>query len=103
MIDLIQHNLDVIRDLCRHYGVRTLEVVGSASTGRFDPQRSDIDFLVDYQPGTDLGPWMKRHFELGDRLSEILGRPVDLIMPAGLRNPYVIASINASRQTLYAA
>jgi hypothetical protein len=36
-----------IETLCRLYGVTTLEVFGSAADARFDPQRSDFDFIAD--------------------------------------------------------
>lgn len=103
MIPLIQDNLSQIRSLCREFGVKRLDLFGSAATGTFDPDRSDVDFLIEYEPGTDLGPWMKDYFELKERLETLLGRPVDLVMVGGLRNPYFIRSVNESRRLLYAA
>lgn len=103
MIPLIQDNLSQIRSLCREFGVKRLDLFGSAATGTFDPDRSDIDFLIEYEPATDLGPWMKDYFELKERLETLLGRPVDLVMVGGLRNPYFIRSVNESRRLLYAA
>ena len=100
---VIESNLEAIQALCREFDVVRLEVFGSAATGDFDPARSDIDFLVEYAPETDLGPWMKRYFDLKDRLEQLLERPVDLVMVGALRNPYVIRSVNESRQLLYAA
>ncbi len=99
----ITSNLDAIRSLCQEYGVARLDVFGSATTGAFDEERSDVDFLVEYAPETDLGPWMKRHFAFRDQLAELIGRPVDLVMAGGLRNPYFIRSVDATRQSLYAA
>ena len=103
MIATIENNLDAIAALCRQYGVARLEVFGSAAVGDFDPARSDIDFLIDYSPETDVGPWLTRHFELKERLEALLGRPVDLVMVGGLRNPYFIRSVEASRKLLYAS
>ncbi|MDQ3695990.1 MAG: nucleotidyltransferase domain-containing protein [Chloroflexota bacterium] len=100
---VITKHLDAIRALCREYGVARIDVFGSAVTPSFDPTRSDIDFLVDYAPETDLGPWLKRHFELQRRLTSLLGHPVDLTMAGGLRNRYVIQAINETRHLLYAA
>jgi uncharacterized protein len=54
MISLIEDHLEEIVALCREYGVARLEVFGSAATGAFDPGRSDVDFLVEYAPDTDL-------------------------------------------------
>ena len=100
---VIESNLEAIQALCREVEVVRLEVLGSAATGDFDPARSDVDFLVEYAPETDLGPWMKRYFDLKDRLEQLLGRPVDLVMAGALRNPYFIRSVNESRRLLYAA
>jgi predicted nucleotidyltransferase len=47
MISLITDNLDAIRALCRQYGIRRLDLFGSAATGAFDPDTSDLDFVVD--------------------------------------------------------
>ena len=103
MNPIITANLEAIRRLCAEYGVARLDVFGSVTTPRFDEARSDIDLLVEYAPETDLGPWMKRHFALQDDLADLLGRPVDLVMSGGLRNPYFIRSVNQTRQVLYAA
>jgi predicted nucleotidyltransferase len=103
MSGLIEEHAEAIRALCREYGVARLEVFGSAATGAFDPARSDVDFIVDYAPETDLGPWLKRYFEFKERLEALLGRPVDLVMAGAMRNPYFIRSVNESRRLLYAA
>lgn len=103
MIASIEHYHEAIRSLCREYGVTRLEVFGSTARADFDFLRSDIDLLVEFAPGTDLGPWMARFFELQDRLEALLGRKVDLVMAAGLRNPYLLKSIDQDRRVLYAA
>ena len=41
--------LEGLAELCRRFHVRTLDVFGSAVTGRFDPARSDLDFLVQFE------------------------------------------------------
>ena len=58
--EIVAEHLDEIRALCREFGVIRLEVFGSAVTPRYDPATSDIDFLVEYPPDHDLGPWMGR-------------------------------------------
>jgi hypothetical protein len=100
---LVEKHRAAIQELCREYGVSRLEVFGSASTDEFDPNRSDVDFLVEYPPDYKFGLWLTRYFELKERLEAILGRQVDLVMAGAPRNPYVIQSINETRQLLYAA
>ena len=99
----ISEQSEAIRALCEEYGVARLDLFGSATTATFDPERSDLDFLVEYDPDTDLGPWMKRHFELQRRLSGLLGFPVDLVMTGGFRNPYFIRAVDETRHLIYAA
>ena len=58
---------------------------GSAVTDRFDPERSDVDFLVEFQ---HVAASLQNYFGLKEALEELLGRPVDLVAPRALRNPY---------------
>lgn len=103
MIDLIEKHLHEIEALCQEFGVTRLELFGSAATGEFDPESSDIDFLVDYPPDYEFGPWVGRHFDLQERLELLLGRKVDLVMISAMRKPRFIESVNQTRRLLYAA
>jgi hypothetical protein len=103
MLMLVQEQLAQIHALCHEYHVIRLEIFGSATRDDFDPERSDIDILVEFAPGTDLGPWMTRFFELQERLTAVLGRKVDLLMAKAVHNPYLLRSINQERTLLYAA
>jgi len=105
MIAILEEKREEVAEVCKRFGVCRLEVFGSASEGDFDPERSDVDFLVEFCPGTDLGPWLKHYFELQEALSAILGYPVDLVMskaPA-FENPYFAKEANRTRRPLYAA
>jgi len=45
-----------IAAICQHYGIRRLEVFGSAARADdFDPARSDADFLVEFAPDIEPG------------------------------------------------
>lgn len=101
--EAVAKHLEEIRALCREYGVLRLEVFGSALTARFDPETSDIDLLVEYPPDYDFGLWLGRYLELNERLSEVLGRPVDLVMVGAVRKPRFIEAIRDNRRLLYAA
>lgn len=46
MIALIVDNKDTIAELCRRYRIRRLDVFGSAATDTFNPESSDLDFIV---------------------------------------------------------
>jgi len=83
--------------------VTRLEVFGSAADASFDEERSDVDFLVEFEPDADLGPWLSRYFELQRELENVVGRPVDLVMAGAPKNPYFIREVNRTRKTLYAS
>jgi predicted nucleotidyltransferase len=99
---VIAEHLEAIHALCREFGVTRLEVFGSVCTSDFDPERSDVDFIVDYPPDYDFGPWLTRFFALQEALADLLGRKVDLVMKRAMRKKYFILSANETRQLLYA-
>jgi len=103
MVKLIADNMAHITSLCCKYGVAKLEVFGSAADGAvFDPARSDLDFLVEFQR-TDAMDAADQYFGLLDELQTHLGVRVDLVCARAMRNPYFIRSVNQSRRLLYAA
>ena len=74
----IAEKRDALAAICRRYGVARLEVFGSAARGAgFDPNRSDADFLVTFEPAArnDLAAFS----DLKDALEKLLGRSVDLV------------------------
>ncbi len=73
----IEQKRDALAAICRRYAVARLEVFGSAARDSgFDPSRSDVDFLVTFEPAArnDL-----TIIDLKDELEKLLQRPVDLV------------------------
>jgi hypothetical protein len=102
MVSTIAERQAEIASLCARFGVRRLEVFGSAATDEgFDPGESDLDFIVEFRPNHDLGPWLEQYFSLRDALSELLGYPVDLVMSSAMKNPYFIREADRTRRLLY--
>ena len=102
MIPEIEAHRDEIIAICKEYGLECLEVFGSAATDQFDPDRSDIDFLVVYPEGWDYGPWGERVDDLRRRFEQLLGRDVDMVVLRWVRNPYLRRSIEETRVPIYA-
>jgi predicted nucleotidyltransferase len=102
MVDLITDNLAAITALCEKHGVRKLEVFGSATTDRFDPETSDVDFVIEF---LDYGPQLvDRFFGFAEDIESLLGRSADFIFgDKPIKNPYLRASVNKSRVTIYGA
>lgn len=84
--------------ICERYGIARLDIFGSVARGDADPE-SDIDVLYLLVPGAHLG-WNIEH--LADELSEVLGRPVDLVSRNALHER-IRDHVLAEAQLLYAA
>jgi uncharacterized protein len=102
MIADISSRRDELREVCRRFQVRRLELFGSAARDDFDPARSDLDFLVEFQP-VPVGAYADAFFGLKESLEQLFGRPVDLVAAAAIRNPYLGESVNRAKTLLYAA
>jgi len=98
---VIDHQRERIAQLCRAFSVRRLYLFGSATGTDFDPARSDVDLLVEFEPTPDRDPWA--FFDFNEQLEALIGRPVDLVEPEGVRNRHYWRGINASRELLYEA
>lgn len=101
MIALVADKLKEIEALCRKYRIARLDLFGSATTGKFDPATSDLDFLVDLGESIPDAPW--RLVDLGLDLEALLGRPAHLTSMNAMANPYLIASVTKGREKLYDA
>jgi predicted nucleotidyltransferase len=103
MIDEIALHREEMRALCRRFHVRRLDLFGSAARGDFDPEQSDVDFLVEFDRGHPDALSLKAYFGLKEALENLLGRSVDLVEPGAMRNPYLKASIERSREPVFEA
>jgi uncharacterized protein len=103
MHPIMEQNLTSIQALAREYGVARLEVFGSVCTPEFDPERSDVDFLVEYPDDYDFGPWLGRVQDLQQALADLLGYDVDLVMISALRNKWFRRLANETRTVVYDA
>lgn len=101
MHPVIEDELEELHRLCERYKVKRLEVFGSAVSGKFDPETSDLDFLVEYQ---DLEPGenAEAYFGLVEDLESLFGREVDLVMTSAIKNKYFLEAIQPWRTELYA-
>ena len=90
--------LPALEELCRKYQVSELSIFGSALRPDFKPG-SDVDLLVLFQPGARIGLEFVR---LQRELSELIGRPVDLI-PKDCLKPLIRDHVLAQARVIYAA
>ena len=78
--ELLQSKRDEILRIARAHGARNVRVYGSAARGDAD-ETSDVDFLVEFEPGTSL----LQHGAMIAELEELLGRKVDVAPEKTLR------------------
>jgi len=78
--ELLKEKREEILQLAARYGASNVRIFGSVARGQAGPE-SDIDFLIDLEPGRTL-------FDLGGflyELRELLGIPVDVVPEKGVR------------------
>lgn len=91
-----------LASLCRRYGVQQLYLFGSATTDAFKPESSDVDVLVTMAeaPPVEQGEAL---LALWEGLEQLFQRRVDLVTLHSLRNPYLKAEIERTKQLIYDA
>jgi predicted nucleotidyltransferase len=102
MIPELERHRTELEQLCRQYRVQQLDLFGSAATGAFHSNESDLDFLVEFQP-IPAGAYADTYFGLLEALERLFGKPVDLVVASAIRNPYFRQSVEQTRALLYAA
>ena len=78
--ELLKDKRDEILKIAAKHGARNVRVFGSVVRGEAD-EKSDVDFLVDMEPGRSL-------LDMGGLLMdlrELLGRDVDVVTERGLK------------------
>ena len=102
MIPLITDNTDELAEICRRHHVKRLEVFGSAAVGDFDPNTSDIDFLVEFDDSDEFLLFQTRR-DLTQELESLFNRSVDIVIFANVENPYFRTSVENTREPIFEA
>jgi hypothetical protein len=89
---------DSLNKFCRRYHVRRLALFGSVLRPDFSPE-SDVDVLVDFEPGHTPG---LAFFRMQRELSNLLNRQVDLHTANDL-SPYFRQEVLEEAEDLYVA
>lgn len=102
MIGAVAERAAELGGLCRRFHVRRLALFGSAAAGTYDSDRSDLDFLVEFEPAA-LDDYANAYFGLLEALERLFERPVDLVIRTAIKNPYFLQSVNETSTALYEA
>jgi len=100
MNPVVERHRAELEALCRRYHVRRLDLFGSAASGQDRPAKSDLDFLVEFEP-LPAGAYADTYFGLLEDLERLFGRPVDLVVASAIKNPYFRDSVERTRVSLY--
>lgn len=99
MIPLVAEKTSEVAALCHDFGVYRLDLIGSAATGAFNAETSDLDFVVNFW---DRSPgYATRFLAFAEALEALFGRDVDLFTEASVTNPYLRQMIEAQREQLF--
>ena len=93
----IKIDREKIAEFCRARGIRRLSLFGSVLRDDFDPERSDVDVLAEFEPGALNGVGF-RYFGYGEELGAILGRRVDF---CSRLNQYIEAAVRREAVPIY--
>jgi uncharacterized protein len=99
---VVQEKLEAVKELSAKHRVERLDVFGSAARDDFDPEISDLDFLVEFEPMSPV-EHADAFFGLLEDLERLFQRRTDLLEPGPIENPYLWESIVRSRRVLYEA
>ena len=102
MAGILESKREQIAAACARHGVLRLDAFGSAVRDDFRPGDSDVDLLVEFGP---MDPYARvdAYFDLLDELRDILGTEVDLVMVDAVKNRYIAANIERTKQAFYGA
>ena len=99
MIDVIENNREQLIALCEENEIKGLWLFGSAATGNWDPERSDLDFLF------DIGEYNKtagrRSMRLAVGLERIVGENFDLVSRPAIRRAEFKQSVDQTAIPIY--
>jgi uncharacterized protein len=101
MIGIVEDRRAEVTALCEKYGVKRLDLFGSGAGDGFDPEASDLDFIVSFE-NWDPPELFNRYFGLNEDLEKLFGRRVDLVTEGALeKSPRFAKNIEDSRVLLY--
>jgi hypothetical protein len=101
MNKIIEKNIQLVKELCKRYDIKEMYLFGSICSDNFRHD-SDIDILISFKE-ISTEKYTDNYFELHYKLEELFKRKIDLITVNSLSNPYMIKSIEETKQLLYAA
>ena len=88
------------KNLLISHKVKYLYAFGSSITEKFDPSRSDIDFVVEIDDNDPIERGEKL-MDLWDKFEGFFKRKVDLLTDSSIRNPILRQNIDKTKILIY--
>jgi predicted nucleotidyltransferase len=106
MVTLIKSNMEKIADACKKHHVKALYLFGSAARSNDFTEKSDVDFLVEYNykeetNDNNVFERVENAESLKEKLEKIMTREVDLIQEKNIRNKFLKYFINKEKKLIY--
>jgi predicted nucleotidyltransferase len=101
--EIVTAHLPEVRALCEKYRVKRLAIFGSAVKGTFDPEKSDLDFVVEFYDIRHPETGKDTYFGLKFALSDLFERKIDLVEWEAVTKPYFRQVVERTQRELYAA
>lgn len=95
--EIIKTSKQKIAEICKKYGIRELSLFGSRIGNSYTVQ-SDFDFLVEFQPETEIG--LIKFLKIQTDLEKIVGDQVDLVSKKGLK-PEIREKVLSEIEVIY--
>jgi len=102
MQKILDIRLNELKDLCKELKVKRLYAFGSVVSDNFN-EKSDLDFVLSFMEDISVKEYTDNYFTLHYKLREIFQREIDIVTERSLSNPYLIESINETKQLIYEA
>lgn len=102
MQSILENKINDLKRICSSLGVKRLYAFGSVVSNKFQAD-SDIDFLISFSENLSIEEYTENYFQLQYKLREMFKREIDLVTERTLSNPYLIESIDETKELIYEA
>ena len=98
-MNLIEKNIDSIKNLCDKHKVKELYIFGSVLTDRFN-EASDIDILIQFGD-IELNDYFDNYMDFKEELESLLKYPVYLVENQAIKNPIFRQIVDRDKKLIY--
>ncbi|MFA5905529.1 MAG: nucleotidyltransferase domain-containing protein [Desulfobacula sp.] len=99
---IIKTRLTELKNICSDLKVKKLYIFGSCVSNEF-MKDSDIDILITFSEQLSIEEYTQNYFTLHYKLRELFNREIDIVTEPTLSNPYLIESIDQTKELIYEA